>query len=622
MVETQKRAPESSLRLMRRFLEFMRGSGWKYLGSVACVAVSVGVAFVTPLMLAGAVDALTGVVRGDVNAPLNLPGFIARWYDARGGALYLVEHIWTVAAILLGLSLIGGLFQYLRGRWSAEASEAIAERMRTRLYAHLQSMSYAYHVKAETGDLIQRCTLDVETVRRFLATQVIEMFRILMMVVLALKLMSGIHGKLTLISLILVPPLFLLALWFFHWVRKLFTEADEADGKLSAMLQESLTGVRVVRAFGRQRYESDRFRVRADDVHDKSVKLGNAMAIYWSGTDMLGMAQTGMTLVFGIWFALKGELSTGDVTVFVSYISMLIWPMRQLGRILSDLGKSIVAIRRIYDILDAEPEPDTPGAQDAPLYEDIEFDHVSFGYDSEHPVLADVSFTVRAGQTVALLGATGSGKTTMMNLLQRLYDVSGGEIRIGGRDIRTIRKDCLRRRVGYVLQEPFLYSRTIRDNLTITDANASQADVENVTRITASEGFISEFERGYETLVGERGVTLSGGQKQRIAIARTLLRDNDVLILDDSLSAVDTETDKAIREALKEQRAGGGRTPTTFIISHRITTLADADWILVLENGRIAQQGTHAELIETDGLYRRIYRIQAALEDELNRETA
>ena len=625
MEKTQVRARGGSLRLMRRFMEFMRGSGFKYLGSIVCVGISVAVAFVTPLLLAGTVDALTDVLGGDGTAPLNLPGFIARWYDAHGGADYLVHHIWTIAALLLGLSLFGGLFQYLRGRWSAEASEAIAERMRERLYAHLQSMSYAYHVGAETGDLIQRCTLDVETVRRFLATQVIEIFRILLMIGLALKLMSGIHLKLMLISLTLVPLLFILALWFFHWVQKLFAEADEADGKLSAMLQESLTGVRVVRAFGRQRYENDRFHVRADDVHDKSVKLSNVLAVYWSGSDMLGMAQTGLTLIFGVWFAIRGELSTGDVTVFVSYISMLIWPIRQLGRILSDLGKSIVSIRRIYDILDAEPETDTPGAEDAPLYADIEFDHVSFGYDAangKQNVLEDVSFIARAGQTVAILGATGSGKSTMMNLLQRLYEVSGGEIRIGGRDIRTIRKSCLRRRIGYVLQEPFLYSRTIHDNLTITDPNASEAAVQNVARITASEGFIHEFERGYDTLVGERGVTLSGGQKQRIAIARTLLRDNDVLILDDSLSAVDTETDRVIREALQAQRASGGRTPTTFIISHRITTLADADWILVLEKGRIAQQGTHEELIEVDGLYRRIYRIQAALEDELKRESA
>ena len=610
------------LRMLRRFREFMKGSALRYLGSILAVGMTVAVSFLTPLLVAGTVDAIDAALNGQMDAPLNLPRFVEGWFAARGGVQYLATHVGVMAALLLVLNLFGGVFQYLRGRWSAEASETIAERMRQRLYAHLQSMSYDYHAKAETGDLIQRCTLDVETVRRFLSSQVIEIFRTLIMIALSLALMSQIHGKLTLISLVLVPPLFLLALWFFHWVQKLFTDADEAEGKLSAMLQESLTGVRVVRAFGRQKYESDRFEARNGDVHDKSRKLCNVLAVYWSGSDLLGMSQTGLTLLFGVWFAIRGEITTGDVIVFVSYISMLIWPIRQLGRILSDLGKAAVSLRRLYDILDAQPEQDTPGAEDAPLYGDIEFRHVSFRYDDAHPVLRDVSFTVRAGQTVAILGATGSGKSTMMNLLQRLYDVTDGEILIGGRDIRQIRKSCLRRRIGYVLQEPFLYSRSIRDNIAITSSDYTQAQIDAVACQTASDGFIAEFEKGYDTLVGERGVTLSGGQKQRIAIARTLLRDSDVLILDDSLSAVDTETDRSIREALLARRADGGRTPTTFIISHRITTLADADLILVLENGRIAQQGTHEQLIATDGLYRRVYRIQAALEDELSRETA
>ena len=245
---------------------------------------------------------------------------------------------------------------------------------------------------------------------------------------------------------------------------------------------------------------------------------------------------------------------------------------------------------------------------------------MSFNYDSKHPVLKDVSFTAKAGQTVAILGATGSGKSTMMNLLQRLYDVSGGEITIGGRNINTIEKKYLRSRVGYVLQEPFLYSRSIRDNLAITEADAPEASIQRAADITRSSGFIGQFKEGYDTMVGERGVTLSGGQKQRIAIARTLLRDNDILILDDSLSAVDTETDRAIREALKEGRGMHGRVPTTFIISHRLTTLADADLILVLEDGRIAQQGRHEDLIRQEGLYQKVYRIQAALEDELKQE--
>lgn len=606
--------------VLRRFPEFMKGSGLKYLGSVFSVAMSVLTSFLTPLLIAGAVDAVTDTMNGAGASPVNLPGFLAGWFDARGGAEYLARHIWIVALMVVAVSLVGGLFQYLRGKWSAEASEAIAEKMRTRLYRHLLDMDYDFHVKAQTGDLIQRCTTDVDTVRRFLASQVIEIFRTVIMVVLALWLMASIHVKLTLISLILIPPLFGLAFWFFHWVQKLFRDADEADGALSTMLQESLSGVRVVRAFGRQRYESDRFNERADDMHDKNIRISYVMATYWAGSDMLSMLQTGMTLLFGILFATRGEITTGNVLTFVSYISMLIWPIRQLGRILQDLGKSMVAMRRCYEILDTKPESDTPGASEAPLYADIEFRHVSFNYDSKHPVLKDVSFTAKAGQTVAILGATGSGKSTMMNLLQRLYDVSGGEITIGGRNINTIEKKYLRSRVGYVLQEPFLYSRSIRDNLAITEADAPEASIQRAADITRSSGFIGQFKEGYDTMVGERGVTLSGGQKQRIAIARTLLRDNDILILDDSLSAVDTETDRAIREALKEGRGMHGRVPTTFIISHRLTTLADADLILVLEDGRIAQQGRHEDLIHQEGLYQKVYRIQAALEDELKQE--
>ena len=610
--------PQSTL---TKFLVFMRGSLWKYLGSVVAVLITVLVGFVTPLLLAGTVDALTDTLSGNVSAAVNLPWPLRSWFEARGGVAWMAAHLGAVAAILIALNLLGGLFQYLRGRWSAEASETIAERMRNTLYDHLMHMDFQYHAKAETGDLIQRCTLDVETVRRFLASQVIEVFRTIIMIVMALTLMMRIHVPLTLISLILIPPLFGLAIWFFHWVQKLFTEADEADGKLSSMLQESMTGVRVVRAFARQQYETERFKAHIDDVHDKSVRVSRVMAVYWSGSDMLAMLQVGMTLSFGVWFALRGQITTGDVLVFVTYIHMLIWPIRQLGRILSDLGKCKVALNRIYEILDAPVERDTPGATEAPLDRDIVFDHVSFRYDRE-PVLRDVSFTAKAGQTIAILGATGSGKSTMMHLLQRLYEPTGGRITIGGRALDTIAKPYLRSRVGYVMQEPFLYSRSIRDNIAIAKADATQADVDEAARVTASEAFIHEFEKGYDTLVGERGVTLSGGQKQRIAIARTLIKENDVLILDDSLSAVDTETDRAIRAELGKLRETGGKTPTTFIISHRVTTLADADLILVLEDGRITESGTHRELMHREGLYQRVYRIQAALEDELEQELA
>lgn len=477
----------------------------------------------------------------------------------------------------------------------------------------MQTLSYDYHVKAETGDLIQRCTSDVETIRRFLSSQVVEMFRSVLMIAVALVIMLQMNWKMTLISMILVPPLFVFAWLFFKMVRKWFTQADAAEGKMSAVLQENLTGVRVVRAFGRQKYEVEKFKQANDDLWKKSLRLCDLLAVYWGGSDMMSMIQTGITLIYGVFLAANGGLLVGEMTVFVSYISMLLWPIRQLGRILSDMGKSLVAFDRIDEVLCQKGEEDEEDAFDAPIDGDIEFRHVGFEYEAGNPVLKDVSFTVKAGQTVAILGATGSGKSTLMHLLQRLYDVKRGDILIGGVSISKIRKKHLRTRVGLVLQEPFLYSRTIRNNVRIVQPDAMDETIFEATRTASAHDFIQSFEQGYDTPVGERGVTLSGGQKQRVAIARTLLKDNDILIFDDSLSAVDTETDAAIRLALKEKRKG----MTTFIISHRLTTLAEADFIVVLEDGRVAQQGTHDQLIRQEGLYRRIYQIQSTLEDEL-----
>jgi ATP-binding cassette subfamily B protein len=313
-------------------------------------------------------------------------------------------------------------------------------------------------------------------------------------------------------------------------------------------------------------------------------------------------------------------LSVGDMTVFVSYIAMLLWPIRQLGRILSDLGKSMVSFERVSEILREKPETDDPDALEAPIDQDIEFKNVGFEYEAKNPVLRDINLKVKQGQTVAILGATGSGKSTLMHLLQRLYDVKRGEILIGGVNINHIKKSYLRSRVGLLLQEPFLYSRTVKSNVGIVRPDAADEAIFSAAKTAAAHDFITEFENGYETMVGERGVTLSGGQKQRVAIARTLLKENDILIFDDSLSAVDTETDRAIREALTQQRQEGEKRTTTFIISHRLTTLAEADVIVVLQNGVVSQMGSHGQLIHEEGLYKRIYQIQASLEEELSED--
>ncbi|MBO4298250.1 MAG: ABC transporter ATP-binding protein [Clostridia bacterium] len=581
---------------------FLGGNEARYIGSIAAVVVNVAIGFLTPLVLAETIDGIIGQKRA-----------LSAWAEALGGREFLIRNLWIMGLMMLLLSVVGGTFQFLRGRWMAEASESIAKNMRDRLYRHLQTLPFDYHVKAETGDLIQRCTSDVETIRRFLSSQVIEMFRAVLMIGVALVVMLRMNVKMTLMSMVLIPFLFAFAFLYFKWVVKFFRIADEAEGKMSAVLQENLTGVRVVRAFGREKYEVEKYEKVNDDMFHKWRRVNDLLAVYWSGSDLLSMTQTGITLLFGVLLAARGELLVGEMTVFVSYISMLLWPIRQLGRILSDMGKSMVAFDRIDEILTQKSEEDAPDAVDAPIDRDIEFRHVGFEYEAKNPVLKDVDFTVKAGQTVAILGATGSGKSTLMLLLQRLYDVKRGDILIGGVSVSKIRKKHLRSRIGLVLQEPFLYSRTVRDNVRIVRPDAPDEDVFEVTRTASAHEFIESFERGYDTPVGERGVTLSGGQKQRVAIARTLLKDNDILIFDDSLSAVDTETDAAIRLALKEKRKG----LTTFIISHRLTTLAEADFIVVLEDGKVAQRGTHEELIRQPGLYQRIYQIQSALEEEL-----
>ncbi|MGN1019777.1 MAG: ABC transporter ATP-binding protein [Aristaeellaceae bacterium] len=599
----QKKSPlQAMLALMRQNLSC-------YIGAMIATAMIVLIGFLTPIVLAETIDSVLGT------HPSTLPEFVLRPIRALGGRQFLVDHLWILGLVLVALNLINGVFTYLKGRLNAVASENIALTLREQLYAHLQRLPFAYHAKAETGDLIQRCTSDVDTIRRFLSVQVMEVVNTVLMVVIALTILLGRSVKITLISMILVPPLFLFAMWFFKMVHKHFRYSDEAEGRMSAVLQENLTGVRVVRAFGQQQREVEKFDQASADFRKKTRHLYDLLATYWGGGDAMSMAQSMITLLVCVMYASRGEITVGTLIVFTTYVSMLLFPIRQLGRILSDAGKSMVSMERIQDILSQPVEPDEPDALKPDLHGDIVFDHVSFAYpDDNVPVLRDVSFTIPAGCTAAVLGGTGSGKSTMMYLLQRLYEPTGGKITIGGVNILDIDRSYLRSHVGLILQEPFLYSKTIRENVGIARREPEMPSIERAARIASASGFIARADKGYDTLVGERGVTLSGGQKQRIAIARTLLKDNSILIFDDSLSAVDTETDAQIRAALSSEQ----KDVTTLIISHRVTTLSQADMILVLENGRITQQGTHAELCRQPGLYQRINSIQTALEEELN----
>ena len=590
------------------------GQNWThFLWALIATIMMVIIGFLTPLLLSEIVDSILG------SEPFTMPDFLMNPINALGGRDFLRQNLWIPALALILMNVVNGVFTFIKGRSSAIASENIARKLRNDLYRHLQHLPFAYHVKAQAGELIQRCTSDVDTIRRFLAVQVMEVVNTVLMVVIAMSILLPRSVPITLYSLILVPPLFCFATWFFKMVHKSFEVADEADGVLNAVLQENLSGVRVVRAFGQQEREVEKFDRVNNDLRKKNLRLNELLAIYWGGGDAISMTQTLLTLVVCIIYACNGWITVGTLIVFTSTLGMLLFPIRQLGRTLSDAGKAMVSMKRVQAILHEEAEPDEPNALKPDLHGDIVFDHVSFAYPDENvPVLRDVSFTIPAGKTAAVLGGTGSGKSTMMYLLQRLYTPTNGKITIGGVDIQQIDRKYLRAHVGLILQEPFLYSKSIRENVGITAPEQEAERIEHAADIASASGFIAKADKGWETVVGERGVTLSGGQKQRIAIARTLLKDNNILIFDDSLSAVDTETDAQIRAALRHEQ----KDVTTLIISHRVTTLSQADLILVLENGQITQQGTHAELCSQPGLYQRINSIQNALEEELTQAKA
>ena len=562
--------------------------------------------FVPPAILAELLDHYLG------GEPSRFPASVNRGIESLFGQGWLANNLWAFGVALVVASLISGIFSFFRSKWYAKGSENAALDLRNRLYDHIQRLPYDYHVKVETGDLLQRCTSDVDTVRRFVAMQVGAMLNAILMVIIALYLMLPLSVKVTLLSLSITPIIFLFSMLFFRLVSRAFRELDEAEATMSTVLQENLTGVRVVRAFGQAQDEIEKFDAASSEHRARGNKVARLEAIYWGLSNHLGAIQTMISLIVCILEVGRGGISVGDLVVFTGYTGMLMWPIRQLGRILTDSGKCMVSLDRINQVLRTKQEPDEPEALTPSLRGDIVFDHVTFRYEKGREVLKDLSFTIKAGETVAILGPTGSGKSSLVHLLQRLYEPQGGSITIGGVPLNRIERHHLRRRVGLVLQDSFLYSKTIRENLAISVPDADQAAIDGVAQDASALEFIQKSEKGYDTIVGERGVTLSGGQKQRVAIARTLLKDNDILIFDDSLSAVDTRTDATIRAALlrNEERL------TTFIISHRISTLSRADRILVLEDGRITQSGTHQQLLQQGGLYARIYKIQTELDGE------
>lgn len=529
--------------------------------------------------------------------------------------------IGLIAVAFIVLALVEGSFTFLSGKFAAQTAEGIAQRLRNYLYDHLQRLTFSYHDRMSTGELIQRVTSDVDAVRRFFAEQAIGLGRILLLFSINLIALISLNLQLALFSIIVVPFVALASFFFFRAISKRYKAFQEQDAVLSTTLQENLSGVRVVKAFARQDYERAKFETENYERFRLGVRLMRMHAIYWPLTDIMTGAQMLAGYVVGALMVIDGTITLGT---YLAYVGMIIWiiePMRGLGRIIVQASTGMVSYQRVADIIREDREPLTEGLKDLanPLRGEVVFENVSFSYGDEAEVLRGISFLVKAGQSVALLGSTGSGKTSLVNLLPRFYEYTGGKLTLDGIDIKTISRDFLRRNIGIVEQEPFLFSRSIRENIAYGVArDVTDAEVEAAARAADVHDVILSFPEGYRTIVGERGVTLSGGQKQRVAIARTLLKNPPVLIFDDSTSSVDTETEANIRSAL--DRLMSNR--TTFIIAHRVQSVMNADLILVLDKGEIVQRGTHEMLVNEPGIYRQIYDLQARIESELEEEIA
>ena len=536
-----------------------------------------------------------------------------------GNTLQSTEALILVAFGFIVLAVFEGSFNFLSGRLSARTAEGIALRLRNYMFDHIQRLSFTYHDQIKTGELIERSTSDVDAIRRFFSEQAIGVGRIFLLFVINFTTLARLNLQLALISVIVVPILVLVSMYFFKKVTKLYEAYQEQEAILQTTLQENLTGVRVVKAFARQDYEREKFNRDNWEKFLRGLKLLRMHSTFWPLSDVLcGFQMLGGFIVAAL-MAINGTITVGTYLAYIGLVGALIWPMRNLGRLIVQTSTGLVSYGRVMEVVKQDREPLTEGDYQ-PIHEvrgEVEFRNVSFEYESGEPILKDISFKCKPGQSVALLGSTGSGKTSLVNLLARFYDYTGGSLTLDGIELNTYPRQFLRSNIGIVEQEPFLFSRTIRENITYgVGREVPMFEIEAAAKAAAIHDLILSFPNGYDTLVGEKGVTLSGGQKQRVAIARTLLKNPCILILDDSTSSVDTETEAAIREALQTLM----KNRTTFIIAHRIQSVMNANIILVLDKGQIVQHGTHEQLMQQEGIYRKIYDIQTRIEAELEKE--
>ena len=586
---------------------FLKGAKRYFAITVLAAGITALADLLQPQIIRAAVDCALGGKEGD------FPSFVMDAVDSIGGFEYLGKNLWIMAAAIMVVAVFQVASNYIFRVYNTKASETLVKSMRDQLFSHIQRLPFSWHMKNRTGDIIQRCTSDIETTKNFLSEQLTSVFRILILLILSITFMVSMHGTLTLIALAPMPLIIGYSVHFHKKIHEGFTDCDENEGKLSAIAQENLTGVRVVRAFGQEKAEMDKFTAQNNYYTSLWIRMAKILSKFWSVSDIFSGIQVMLVVIFGAYFCIHGSLSEGEYIAFISYNSMLVWPIRQLGRMISEMSKAGVSIDRVFYIMNSPVESDDPEAFDAPMDGDIVFEHVTFAYENTPELLHDISFTMKAGTTLGILGGTGSGKSTLMLLLDKLYplDESCGRITIGGTDIRKIRTEHLRRNIGMVLQEPFLFSRTIAENIGIVSPEVDMEAIRAAAAAAALDDTITSFAQGYETMVGERGVTMSGGQKQRAAIARMLMQETPIMIFDDSLSAVDTQTDAKIRQAISHKFGKA----SVILISHRITTLSAADKIIVLDRGSIVEEGTHEELKCGGGIYQKIYETQSGSQE-------
>ena len=584
----------------KNFYKATKNSRLIYLFAMISMIISQMINALLPIILWSSVDSIIG------DEPFKFK-LIKKIVDLFGGKLYIRNHIYIIALFIVIISAIGGLFVFLKTVFANIATERIAKNLRDDIYTHLEFINYKYISKTSPGDIIQRSTSDIETIKRLLSLQFVEILSSISIFTFSLIIMFTLNVKVALICAFGCFIIGSVSYLFYSNVKKLFMKLDEAEAKLTHTVSENVSHIRVIKAFNREKFHYDLFKIDNENLKKRQFNFSVLNAVYWSVTNLTTFLLMGSVIGYGGYLAIKNVISFGDLAAFTSYVNLMIWPIRSLTRILADSGKATVAIKRIEEILQFPEEDMISGIKKVNIKGGVRFENVGFKYDtSDDFSIRNISFEIKPDQVLGITGTTGSGKTTLVSLILRLFEPTEGTIYLDGYNIKDLNKEFLRENIAIVLQEPYLYNISIKDNIMITNDTATDKMVVDAAKTANVHKDIMSFEEGYNTISGEGGVNLSGGQKQRIAIARAILKSTPLLILDDSLSAVDMKTDKNIRNALNTMP----NKPTLIIISNRLASLVQADLILVLEKGNIIQKGTHEELIREEGFYKNIFEIQ------------